>query len=217
MPGLTPIAGDLLEVRTACITPSQLSMNVMHFYVVTNEGGGMDIATAATQLEGRFAGDYKNLMPPTAAWRGLGVCNLMFPRSREATSTILAGPGLTGANLMPSQSSYLIKFNALPAGRRYQGRIYPGFISDANVADNGHLTIGGVAFLSALADLMFPAIVLTDDARILTIKLAIRHPNVIIGGIPTPQFSEVVAIAAGTKIATQKRRGQYGKTNTIPF
>jgi len=157
------------------------------------------------------------VMPDSAAFRGVSVQNLMNPKTLEYPETGDSGPGTEGANLSPTQASGLIRFRAPLAGRRYRGRIYPGLISAGLIAANGGLSVGGETALNALATELGPARTVAEDGQTALLALAIRHPDAIVVGVRVPQWTLVDLINPSVLLATQKRRGEYGQHNTIPW
>jgi hypothetical protein len=107
--------------------------------------------------------------------------------------------------------------HALPAGRRYQGRIYPGMVSVSNLGVDGQLNAGGIVLLNTLRSVLGPVVTLAADGNTTTMILAIRHPDVEIAGVKTPQFSQVVQTETSKLLAGQHRRGNYGAHNKPPF
>jgi len=217
MPGTTPENGDLLQVRTVCYTDNQISMNVLHYQMVTQGVAPITLENMAEALSELWAPLYKSLMPDSAAFRGVSVQNLMSPRTLEYHETGDSGPGTEGANLAPTQATGLIRFRAPLAGRRYRGRIYPGLISAGLIAANGGLSVGGETALNALATELGPARTVAEDGQTALLGLAIRHPDVIVAGVRIPQWSTVDLIDPSVLLATQKRRGEYGQHNVIPW
>ena len=141
MAGTTPANGDLIQIRTVCYTDQQIAMNVLHYQMVVQGVVPMDLETLAKALDARWFAAYMALMPTTANWRGVDAQNLMAPKTLNFPAIANTGQGTQGDNLAPTQSSYLISMRAPLAGRRYRGRIYPGFISTNNLGDNGALTV----------------------------------------------------------------------------
>jgi len=217
MPGFTPANGDLIQVRTVCYTPQQISMNVLHYQIVTQGGTPMDLGRMALAFDTLWHTLYKTLIPTTARWRGVGCQNMMAPKTLEYSSTVNSDPGTAGDNLTPTQVSGLIHLRAPLAGRRYRGRIYPGLLGTILIADLGGLTVGGVTELTALADALGPVLNLAQDGQTCQVALTIRHPDVVVGGVKVPQWSTVDLISASVLLATQKRRGEYGQHNSVPW
>jgi len=177
----------------------------------------MDLARMALAMSTIFAPLYKALLPDVAKYRGVGCQNLMAPRTLEYPDTTQSGDGTEGSFLAPTQSSYLISYRAPLAGRRYRGRIYPGFVTTSFTAATGGLTVGGVAAVQALADALGPTIALAQDGQTCLVALTVRHPDTIVLGVRVPQWSTVDLITASSYIATQKRRGEFGQKNSVPW
>lgn len=217
MPGLTPAIGDLIQFRTCCYTPTQVSLNVMNYWVVATGAVPSSLAFLTQLYSNRVHTAYKNLMPSAATYRGVGGRNLQPPMTREVPFVGDNAVGNTGTVLAPTQSTALINFNAAPAGRRYLGRIYPGLISVTLIGLDGGLNLTGTAAVASLAALLGPTLDLTDDGNITTLNLTVRHPDISIPVPRTPQWSAVTAMHPSTLIATQKRRGEFGRQNLPPF
>jgi len=216
MPGTTPIVGDLLQIRTVCYTDTQISMNVLHYEVAATAGTPQTLAVIATLFETRVFTAYATLMPSTARWRGCDVQNVMPVPTLKFPSVIHDQVGISGDTLTPTQSSLLIHTNANFAGRKYLGRVYPGLLSTAWCTVDGHLDVAGLAKLDILKNLLGPSLVLVGDTGQTSLALTIRHPNSL-GPVITPTWDRVLSMVSSPKIATQRRRGQFGAANVPRF
>jgi len=216
MPGTTPVEGDLLQIRTVCYTPQQISMNVLHYEVAAVAGVPLTLSQIALLYETRVATLYKAMMPATARWRGCDVRNLMLPMTLTFPSVSLDNTGTSGTQLVPTQSSYLIRNQAAFGGRKYIGHVYPGFVTLSFVDNDGQLTAPGQAALDLLLAGLGPTALLVGDTGQASLALTIRHPNTP-GPIVAPVWTRVASMVSSPLIATQRRRGDYGARNSPPF
>lgn len=211
MPGTTPAVNDFLQIRVNCQAASQLSQNVLHYKVTSTAGGGLTLAQIGTQFVATVGAQYRAWMPATATFNGVTVQNLTPPKT-DPRETVGGGAGTAVGNLAPRQASGLIRTNTGLGGRANRGRIYIGFMSADSIDADGELTAGGLATLFGLANLLGPTVVLTIGALGVVLQLVVRHPDTP-GPIIVPVSTDVTAMQAQQLIATQRRRGDYGRQN----
>jgi len=212
MPGLNPAVGDLLQVRVYCQANNQVSLNVLHYVVVGVGGVGLDLNTYAAQISTIYAALYKVWMPPTADYAGVTVQNLTFPTSIAVTDRASAGPGTTGTELTPRQVSGLIHWTTTLAGRANRGRSYIGFPSSTFLTATGELSVAGGTALANVQAAIGPIKNVLVGGDSLSTRLAIRPPR-IPGPPPVEQYTTVSTGLASNLLATQRRRGDYGRSN----
>jgi len=219
MPGLRPVPDDILEVRTVCTNADQLSLNVLHYRVtfLTGPAPGVTISEMATGLSNIMGPGYQLIMPASAAYRGTGVKNLMAPPTQEATSTASAGPGVAGGAEIPQQVSYLVNFKTESSGRGFRGRIYPGFVSNLHVNTSGNMNAAGFTAIQLMAAAIVGNFTITSGANQTTIQLIILRRQANKLPLPFPTYADVTTITARNAFATQRRRGDFGRTNTTPL
>lgn len=213
MPGLLPVPGDFLEARVLCQAANQLSENVLHYRVVsTAVAGGLSLQDIATGLGLRLVAPYRAWMPVTASFNAVFVQNLTAPRTNPLESIGAFGAGTALGVLVPRQASALIKKETSLGGHANRGRMYIGFIASSSITPASELDGGGLALLVGIAEAVGPLIVLLIGASGVTLQLVVRHPD--LPGPPrVPQGVDVSSLQPQILIATQKRRGDYGKGN----
>jgi len=212
MPGTTPIVGDLLQIRVSCRAAEQLSLNVLHYAVEAVVGGGLTLLQLADTFSTSVSGQYRNWMPVSAAYEGVTVQNVTPPITDPRESALGAGAGTSPGKLLPRQASGLISTLTGFGGRPNRGRVYVGLLVDSLTDANGNLLGAGTAQLQTLADALGPLKVLTVGGTSTSLRLTVRHPNTL-PPVVQPQFTPVTALVAQGKIATQRRRGDYGSPN----
>jgi len=212
MPGTTPSVPDVIECQVLSAFQNQIGLNVLHYWVSSTSGTGVTLQFMATQMDALLQANYKNILCNQATYRGVGMTNLASPRSVQAVSAANAGPGTGGANMAPTQVRGLISWYSNLAGRAYRGRTYTPFVPANGVQTDGSPLPAYVTILDAVRVILAGPIVFTSGANTSTISLAIYHRR------PLPAtFSAVTLSITRNKFATQRRSGQYGRANTIPF
>lgn len=217
MPGSTPANGDLLECTFCCNTTSQIGLNIIHLQMVTQGATPMSLLDVSQSLDVIFNPLYRALMPTLGIWRGIATRNLMAPRTIMFPYIGNTGPGGPGTTLMPTQTSYIIKLRGYIAGRKAVGHIYPAFPDGLFGTSVGGMTSGAYISLGALASRFATLAAISNGAASSVVQLVIRNKDVTIGGVKVPQWSTVQTVLAIQKWATQRRRGQFGRTNSTPF
>lgn len=212
MPGTTPIFGDVLQIRVNCSAAEQLSQNVLHYKVFSVTGGGLTIKQIADQFAQTNGPIYRSWMASTATFDGCTVQNLTPPITDPATSSGGTGIGSSVGNLEPRQASGLLSHTTGFGGRANRGRSYIGLMAAGNVDASGNLTGGGVAILANVGAALGPFVALSVGGLQTILQLQIRHPDTP-GPPPMPSTTAVTFIQASGKIATQRRRGDYGAPN----
>lgn len=209
---LKPVAFDHVQVRVVCYTPSQISENVLD-YVVRSPviTLGATLQEIASAIATTFHTDYKAFMPSVARFRGVSAQELSNPVSIPYTDSTKDGPGVNGALLAPTQTSGLIRKQTLSGGRSNRGRIYIGLVSQANIAGTGGMNGAGLTLLDNIKDTIDVAQTIVGAGGTTTLDLVVWHR----GG--AFNYTLVSQLVAASEWATQRRRGQFGRTNVVPF
>jgi len=211
MPGIVPILNDIVQARVECFSVSQISLNVLHYRVISVAGGGLPLLQLAQQMVLALGPLYRALMPITAIFQSVTCKNVTPPETVGVrASSITAGNAI--GNLLPRQVSALIGYGTNLAGRAQRGRSYVGMISDTFVDASGEFTGAGFAALVNVASQIGPAATYSFGGATTNLQLVIRHPN-LVGPPPATNTTDVVYTAPSALLATQRRRGDYGRTN----
>lgn len=207
-----PVAFDHVQVRVVCYTPTQISVNVLD-YVVRSPviTLGATLQEMANALANTFNPDYAAFMPSVARFRGVSVQDLSTPVSVPYTNVAHDTPGTNGATLAPTQTAGIIKKRTLSGGRKNQGRIYIGFPSQANIAASGGMNGAGLALLVNIRDTIDVSQTIVGAGGTTTLDLVVWHR-----GGPF-DYTLVSTMEPEDAWATQRRRGQYGRLNSVPF
>jgi hypothetical protein len=156
-------------------------------------------------------------MPPSAAYRGTGVKNITPFPTQEFVSIGSAGPGLAGGTEIPQQVSYLVNLKSIFSGRGFRGRFYPGFVTSTHVNTSGNINAAGITAIQLLAANTPITRTITVGADSTSIQFVILRRTA--AGVPLPplSFVDVTTVNARLAFATQRRRGDFGRTNQAPL
>jgi len=212
MPGLNPAIGDFIEARVHCNSDFQLSLNVLHYELTAQIGGPLTLSQMCAAMSAQIAPAFKAWMPAAATYSFVSLQNLTPPKSVAVLSSVGTGVGTALGNLVPRQVSGLARYRTDFAGRPNLGRSYIGFVADSSITPNGELTAAGITLLTNVIASYGRIINLTSGVITTSMILSIRHPD-LPGPPPTPRWTNVTATAASVLLATQRRRGDYGRPN----
>lgn len=204
--------GDLLEGRLFCTAGDQTSVNVIHYEVISIQGGTVSQEAATDDLATHFANSYKGALCAAATYNGAGLRRItpLIPTS-ETFSPNGAGPGNLIGTLMPRQVCGLITKRTATPGPRGRGRFYVAFPPEEANEGNGVPTVPYVGLITALANALDDDVIAVDEVGLGTATLRLQLVNRL-----TFQHLEVTRCDPRAKWATQRRRGSYGRPNVSP-
>lgn len=219
----TPVLNDILELRVVTFDPSpptQLGINVVHLRVNQVLAGGVQLSDIVAAYDAAIAPVYKIALSLSCSYRGCAIQKIWpLPRTVRETSVANAGPGLAGADQVPTQVAGLIKVPTNNAGRPFRGRAYISFLATTSITAQGNATAGYILALNNLADQLFKTIAVSVGAATTRQNPVIWHPR----GYGNPPANaktstDITAAFASPLLATQRRRGNYGRINaSTPF
>lgn len=190
---------------------NQVGINTLWYYCSSTTGvPTLTDAGVPTYLDPILAPQYKAWMYNGAQYRGV-IAQVMRPLEYVAQSTIAnAGAGTGGANALPLQVSGLITIRTAFGGRANRGRIYPPFPSTAWSSANGDLNLAGAAALFNISNNIPLSHTFNPGPNQTVLTLGINHRKL-------ATITPVVTITNINDFATQRRRGQLGRTNISPI
>lgn len=205
-----PLAlGNIIQTRVFCQQFGQVSINVQHWRVSAIAGSpALDLVPE--RWSALMAPRYKPMMSVTAAFSGVGASRLSPGlRSIEYYETDDAGPGTASGDPMPAQVAGMISVRTDNAGRRNRGRNYIPFPSTVFASNDESPDAGYMAFLLDVSDQSL-TMAISDGGDTATLTRII-YPGPGLGNW------DVTASTPRDKWATQRRRGDYGQLNSLPF
>jgi hypothetical protein len=207
-----PLAvGDILQTRFVSYLSPQLGQVVRHYRV-----SGITLVPptdqdAADQLDATFRPLIRAVLCIAASYRGTGVQRLRpLPKTVEVHSSAAAAAGLDAADPLPMQTAGLISLRTAIAGKANRGRSYLPFPSINANNLSGHPAILYLAALDTLAVALTQQQTITVLGGAATLDPVIFHRGTGTGTV-------IVSRKTNSSWATQRRRGDLGRTNVVPF
>lgn len=211
MAGIKPEVGDLVRSRIVCATADQIGENVLLYQCATVATGGCTLAEMASAIDTLVFAQYIAAISIFANYRGVGCQNTDPPISTEYTTSANAGPGTVNFPLAPTQTSAILRKQSSQGGPAGRGRLYLPFPAVNAFANDGSMTAGYLALAQAVAAVIPTILVVTGATGTSTFDLVL-----VTRGSTNPNRLVDTVTAVGLW-GTQRRRGQYGRKNVIPF
>lgn len=213
MPAFNFPIGSVVKMVNYVTIPGQVAV-ITHKFQATNYAGGSSFSSSSF-LSG-FVGDYSTVLKPLlstgATYYGsqLYLMNPIGAAPRPDSDKTGAGVGTLGAGLIPSQACGLIAWYTDLLGKHGQGRTYIPFPAPAGNDTNGTPTTGYMAALDDYASLVGNNVVLNDGTVTATFNLVLYAGGpatalLVDDGVPRDAW------------ATQRRRGAFGRANSVNF
>lgn len=214
----TLLVNDVLRVSVICgggsLATSQLAVNLYTYAIqVTSFNSGPTDAQVALALDNLAAPLYKLLIGNITSYRGILLSYWsLSPLPVTQESNVNTGAGTGGATLLATQVRGIIKRLTSFAGPRYRGRLFLPFPTTTFSNTNGTPT---GAYLTATANLVTalePAagITVTGGGGSVTLLPVIWHRKH--GG-----YDYITGHETEAYFATQRKSGNFGRPNLIPF
>lgn len=205
-------AGDILLARVVTYTESQLGINVLHYRVSATTGTSCSLDDIALAFDSNWNALYKAVLSQNSHYRGVGVKRVNPNPSVESTSVTNDGVGTVLADPGPKQAAGIITKLTGVAGRANRGRMYVPFptVDDADV--DGSPTNGYQTLLASIAsNVLTPDTVVAVGGSATLIPCLARE----VAGVWSSK--DITGSRVQSKFGTQRRRGDYGKLNALPF
>jgi len=203
--------GDLLIVRIAMFHTDQAGLNIRHYRVSNSQGAGVTDQEVVDALDLLYEFDYKASLSSAATYRGVSVQKFLpAPPLQAVFSTVSAGIGGLVGDPLPKQVAGLVTLRTQFAGRKFRGRMYIPFPSESVNEVDTQPSAAYIASIAAIGTNMIAqqSIGLAPDTADVTPVLFHR-----LGGTTDDLTSRV----ASPLWATQRRRGDFGRKNILPF
>jgi hypothetical protein len=220
-----PALLNVYQLRIYCydVPPTQLSVNTLYFRVTDVTGvGTMSEQSMTEALDALWATRYKPCLSNGSEYYGLSAqrYNIPLPRPVMMTSHLNTGAGTAGGNTLPNQVTGLISLKTALAGKNYRGRIYTPFLPAIAADANGLMTAAFAAILVANIAQFIPAVeIVTSGGNTISGGYSLKS-RIQISLPPLPKtnvWTPIDRASVPQRFATQRRRGQYGRINALPF
>lgn len=201
--------GDIWQLRVVCKLADQMAINTTYWFIDNPGVPARNDAQFAIACDSQFAGPYKGVMAPAAAYVQCQVQRVdPLPPTVPAIGAAGAGAGTRTGDPLPRQSCGVITWLTNFAGRAYRGRIYLPFPAEG---DNDADSTPVAAYLTqatALANAYNNFVAFTSGGVTASFhQVLVHHASQPIA--PTP----VTNYRVNDKWGTQRRRGSYGRQN----
>jgi hypothetical protein len=219
-----PVFGDIIEARIVTVplaAPPQIGENVVHFIPqpgsIINTGASLaEFLVFVTTTWGNL---YKQWLSVVDTFRGVSA-QRVFPKPTTPMEFNIgaSGVGVVAGSHAPTQVSGLIKTFTAKAGRPFRGRLYIPWIATSNVTLSGDISNTGIADLTAIGNSIFALQLVVGATGTTTFQPVIWHKKGY--GKPVPigvnTTDPITSSAASILLATQRKRGNYGRPNPAP-
>ncbi len=201
--------GDILRVTIAATYPDgQLQLTSVN-YICTASGGGDTRAALGANLYNGIGTNWLPMMAPTSSLYGykVSLVNRKPAPLPKVLAAIQAGTG--SGNTMPTQSRPLISTGTGNAGRAYRGRMFLFTPASNQISATSFLSTAALTALGNIAGSVFNSF--ASGGTTWQPVIAHRHA----GPPVTWSWDPMTSGQAQSKIATQRRSGNYGRTNSL--
>jgi len=217
----TPLTvGTLVQARFWCKDAEQASVNTNWWFVaaVGSPAATDDDLAAECDADGVIV--YPPIINNFAEYRGVQVTihGLAFPYASITApvfSQIAISAGTGGTTALPRQTCGLASLQSPFPGPKHRGRVYSPFPPVAGDDGNGVPSAGFLADLATWVFVMAAGRLVSESGRTATLVRVLVHAKDKLGVADAPTI--VTASTVGTKWATQRRRGSFGRANVSPI
>jgi hypothetical protein len=211
------LLGNVYKYRVFCYSGDQTGLNTKYFQVSAVTGTPQSELLLAQALDSVMAPLYKPALFNGAQYIGSDIQNITSPPPYPVQLGTNANTGIgTGGGVpMASQVSGIYTTRTGLTGRAYRGRSYVPFppAAASTIGPPPLMGAGYIATLTAIADEMTGTTMLNVGGTFYYLAWMIRHKG------PTPPagtLTPTTVSVVGSSWATQRRRGDYGRTNPVP-
>jgi hypothetical protein len=214
---VVPQEADVLELRYASFVSAggtvQLGLNVRHYRVRgVPAGSTVTLGDCVSRINTLHSTLYRAILAPGAVFIGLGLRRIRpAPPTQDAVEKVSTGPGtLPAGDLLAKQTSGVISLKTGFAGRAFRGRMFLPFPSEAINTANGAPDVVYKTAVDVLAVQVKATVVVTSGTFTINLVPVIYHRG-------THTVTDVTDALTSPLWGTQRRRGDYGRVNNLPF
>lgn len=207
------VVGHTYRTRLVTFSGAQVGLNILYYRCF--QGPAL-----ADQTEQSFADHmsqlvaplYRAILPEQASFRGVGVRDVATPLALEFTQNGQSQAGLVQGGIGAKQIAGLVaKFTAVNTPRA-RGRMYAAFPGLGSMETDGRPTGVYENQLDAMADVLFANISFGPN-----LNPTVMEPVIFSPGPGIIQINKIIQHRTRNRWATQRRRGDFGPTNIVPF
>jgi len=205
------VNNDVVLARFYCYAFDQVAINNVHFRA-TSVVANPTTAHFAALLGTTMPALYIALMSPSADYIGVATQKI-FPVPKHIPDVDLTGIGVGTAtgHILPRQTSGIVTKRTAFAGKKYRGRVYVPFPSEADNQDpQGTPTAGYITRLNTFKTSLIGNWTINTGGNQATMVPVLWHED-------TSTYTDITGSTSQARWGTQKRRGSYGPVNPLPF
>lgn len=223
IPGQTLANDDIVRITTYTYdtVAKQLGLNVSHWICKNKVGPSVTDKNVATVFDALTSTPYKNVLPDTITYYGVGVQIVrgVVPMPAQQFEIGNAGLGAVASTVMATQVAPFASFLTTVAGRRGRGRKFYMFMPTTFYDDGNKLTAPALALYDNISNLLSSNLTVVNGGDSIVLSPGITNVQVKLPDYPTPYmyFNVIETWDTSPYLATQRRRGAFGRVNTLPF
>ena len=213
------VPGGVYRISVYCYQSNQMAINNVHLVwnLVAGLGGDSLGAILQTMCDGMLDVALKAILSNTSLIVGAKMSQELLIAPPLPGIITYGVHGTAGTQCNPTQVAGLLRFTTAHTGRAYRGRIFLPFPPTASIDTDGTPDAGYVSLSTALFTNWYAGGVITFGANTYTWFPCIYHRKTAKSGTPAAGTYTPIVAGAGVKLwATQRKRGDLGKTN-VPF
>lgn len=201
---------QIIQYRVFCVLGSQVSVNVRYGKITAVVGAPTDL-DAVTAIDAVMAPLYKPLVTAAGSYYGVSAQIVsMVPKPIPQVTAVSSGAGSAGANACPSQDCGLLTLKTASSGPGFRGRVYLPFLATGSLASTGFTSGAYQSAAASLAAAFVGPLFIGSGGNTATMT-AVLYKRA--SGTSIPLLTYVIH----TGVATMKKRGAFGRTNSLPF
>jgi len=212
MSSYRPTVSEVLRITYVTQMDNQAGLNNQYYQVTTVTGLGCTLDQIAVAAGNTVGGLYAPLLTSVAEYRGVIVHAFQAIPQPAPGLAPDPTPGASGDDPLPGQVAGIITFTTEFAGPGGRGRIYVPFPDETDNDVDHRPTATWITAATNLATFLATPFSTTDGGNqtICTPGIWHRPP------LAEPSFREITGWIVRSRWGTQRRRGDYGRTNLPP-
>lgn len=208
-----PVVGDIIRVRLTASINGQTAVWGTDQKVSAVAGAGITLPALANKI-GTASDTFVPASLANTVLVGSPIVELVDPLTGVVTQSALGTSshpfGSGGATCAPTQAAAVVQKLTGLAGPSNRGRMFWPFLPTAFISTAGRINSTGRTDVKTAADTMFLTATYTVGADSVTLSPILLHRTAL-GG--PASYEDLTGFFVSTKLGTQKRRGDYGRTN----
>jgi hypothetical protein len=205
------LVGDIVRVTLAWQYPdSQIEENNIAFRCSASGGSDSRAALGGAVYSG-LALIYAPAMGPSSSGYGWKVTSLNKTTPPLPESLATPSPGTGVDPNCPTQARPILRLRTALSGRKYRGRLFLPTPDTTRITNGGYPTPGLLTIIGTFgAALLVPVNVLGSTWIAIIAHLVPGNP-------PATTYDDIVSTAPSGLFGTQRRSGNTGRINSIPW